>query len=143
MPLGKRVVIMGGGVQGCQVAEFLIKRGRKVTIIDTAKEIGNGLLETLVKPHLLMWLAEKGVTMVTEVKYEEITSKGLTITTKEGKRQTIEADTIVTAMPMRANTDLFKSLEGSAPEVYTIGDCREPNMIIDAIADGSRIARAI
>lgn len=143
MPLGKRVVIMGGGVQGCQVAEFLIKRGRKVTVVDTAKEIGDGLLEALVKPHLLMWLTEKGVTMMTEVKYEEITDKGLTITTKEGKRQIIEADTIVTTMPLQPSTEFFKKLNGCAPEVYAIGDCREPNMIIDAIADGSRIARAI
>jgi 2,4-dienoyl-CoA reductase (NADPH2) len=143
IPLGKSVVIMGGGVQGCQVAEFLVKRGRKVIIVDTVKEVGYGLLETLVKPHLLNWLAEKGVIMMTGVKYEEITDKGLAITTKEGKRQTIEADTIVTAMPLQPNTEFFKKLNGCAPEVYTIGDCKEPNMIIDAIADGSRIARAI
>jgi 2,4-dienoyl-CoA reductase (NADPH2) len=143
IPFGKRVVIMGGGIHGCQVAEFLVKRGREVIIVDTAKKIGNGLLETLVKPHLLNWLAEKGATMMTEVKYEEITSKGLTITTKEGKRQTIEADTIVTAMPLHPGTELFKKLSGCAPEIYAIGDCKEPNMIIDAIADGSRIGRTI
>jgi 2,4-dienoyl-CoA reductase (NADPH2) len=143
IPFGKRVVIMGGGVQGCQVAEFFVKRGREVTVVDTVQEIGYGLLETLVKPHLLNWLAEKGVVMMTEVKYEEITDRGLTITTKEGKRQTIEADTIVTAMPLQPSTELLKKLEGSAPEIYVIGDCREPNMIIDAIADGSRIARTI
>jgi pyruvate/2-oxoglutarate dehydrogenase complex dihydrolipoamide dehydrogenase (E3) component len=143
MPLGKRVVIMGGGVQGCQVAGFLVKQGRKVIIVDTVKEIGYGLLETLVKPHLLNWLAEKEVVVMTEVKYEEITDKGLTITTKEGKRQTIEADTIVTVMPLQPSTELLKKLEGGAPEIYAIGDCREPNMIIDAIADGSRIARTI
>jgi thioredoxin reductase len=67
----------------------------------------------------------------------------LIITTKEGKRQTIEADTIVTAMPLEPSTELLKKLEGSAPEIYDIGDCKEPNKIIDAIADGSRIARAI
>ena len=134
---------MGGGVHGCQVAEFLIKRGRKVTIVDTAAEIGDGLLETLVKPHLLMWLTEKGVAMMTEVRYEEIIDKGLTITTKEGRRQTIEADTIVTVMPLQPATEFLKSLEGSAPEVYVLGDCREPNKIIDAIADGSRIGHAI
>jgi len=143
MPLGKRVVIMGGGVQGCQVAGFLVKQGRKVIIVDTVKEIGYGLLETLVKPHLLNWLAEKEVVVMTEVKYEEITDKGLTITTKEGKRQTIEADTIVTVMPLQPSTELLKKLEGGAPEIYAIGDCREPNMIIDAIADGSRIAHTI
>jgi thioredoxin reductase len=81
--------------------------------------------------------------MLTEVKYEEITDKGLTVTTKEGKRQILEADTIVTAMPLRANTDLLKSLEGSAPEIHAIGDCSEARLIIDAIAEGSRIGRAI
>jgi 2,4-dienoyl-CoA reductase (NADPH2) len=134
---------MGGGIHGCQVAEFLVKRGREVIIVDTAKEIGDGLLETLVKPHLLMWLAEKGVTMVPQVKYEEITDKGLVLVTKEGKRQTIEADTFVTAMPLQPGTELFKKLTGCAPEIYNIGDCKEPNMIIDAIADGSRIGHTI
>jgi 2,4-dienoyl-CoA reductase (NADPH2) len=143
MPFGKRVLIIGGGIHGCQVAEFLVKRGRKVIIVDTAKEMGDGLLETLVKPHLLLWLAEKGVTMITEVTYEEITEKGLIITTKEGKKQTIEADTIVTAMPLQPDTELSKKLEGSSPEIYAIGDCKEPNKIIDAIADGSRIGHTI
>ena len=59
MPLGRRVVVIGGEIQGCQVAEFLVKRGRKVTIVDQSQEIGNGL-ETLVKPNLLNWLSEKG-----------------------------------------------------------------------------------
>jgi 2,4-dienoyl-CoA reductase (NADPH2) len=143
IPFGKRVVIIGGGVQGCQVAEFLIKRGRKVIILDTAKEIGYGLLETLVKPHLLNWMAEKGVIMMTEVKYEGITDKGLTIITKEGKKQTIETDTIVTALPLLPNDELLKELNGIVPEVYAIGDCKTPHLIVDAIADGSRIARTI
>ena len=142
LPIGKRVVIIGGNIQGCQVAEFLVKRGRKVTIVDTAKEIGDGLLEIFVKPHLLIWLDEKGVTMMPGVKYEEITDKGLTITTKDGKRQTIEADTIVTALPLLPNTELLRSLEGSVPEVYAIGDCKEPHLIVNAIAEGSRVARA-
>ncbi len=143
MPLGKRVVVVGGGVHGCQVAEFLVKRGRKVVIVDTAPEIGQGLLETLLKPYLLNWLVEKGVVLMAGVRYEEVTDKGLTVTTKDGLRETIEADTIVTAMPLRPNQDFADSLAGSVPETYIIGDAREPDMIIDAIADGSRIGRAI
>ena len=142
MPLGKRVVIMGGGIHGCQTAAFLVKRGRRVTIVETGKEIGDGLLDVLVKPHLLMWLADKGVTMMAKVKYDKITSKGLTISQK-GKKQTIEADTIVTALPLKPNTELLKSLKDGVPEVHAIGDCKEPHLIIDAIADGSRIARTI
>jgi len=143
MPIGKRVVIIGGNIQGCQTAEFLVKRGRRVTIVDTAKEIGNGLLEAFIKLHLLNWFDKKGVAMLPGVKYEEITNKGLTVTTKDGKKQTIEVDTIVTALPLQPNTELIKSLEGIVPEVYNIGDCKELNLTVDAIADGARIARAI
>jgi 2,4-dienoyl-CoA reductase (NADPH2) len=143
MPVGKKVVIMGGNIQGCQTAEFLVKRGRKVTIVDTADEIGDGLLEVFVKPHLLLWLEKKGVTMLPGVKYEKITDKGLTITTKEGKRKTIVADSIVTALPLLPNTALGKSLKGKVSEIYPIGDCKEPHLILNAIADGSRVARAI
>ena len=142
MPIGKRVVIIGGAIQGCELAEFLVKRGRKVTIVDTAEAMGEGMTGD-DKVRLFKWLAKKGTTMMTEVKYEEITDKELAIITKEGERKTLEADTIVLAIPFQPNTDLLKSLEGKVPEIYPIGDCREPSLIADAIADGSRIAYTI
>ena len=142
MPIGKRVVIIGGGIQGCELGEFLIKRGRKVTIVDTAEALGEGMVDVLMS-YLFMWFKKKGVTMMSGVKYVEITDKGLTIINKEGKRQTIEADSIVPAMPLAPDTQLLKSLEGKVPEIYAIGDCRQPLLIVDAIADGWRVARDI
>jgi 2,4-dienoyl-CoA reductase (NADPH2) len=142
MPIGRRVVVIGGGIHGCELAEFLVKRGRKVTIVETAETLGEGVPER--KRHsLFRWLKEKGVTMMAGVKYEEITDKGLVIMTKEGERQTIEADTIVPAVPLTPNTELLKTLEGTVPELYAIGDCIEPRLTIDATADGYRIANAI
>jgi 2,4-dienoyl-CoA reductase (NADPH2) len=142
MPIGKRVVIIGGGLQGCQLAEFLIKRGRKVTIVDTSKKLGLGLLAD-DPMNLFQWLDQKGAVMFAGIKYERITDEGLVITTQEGKSKTIEADTIMTALPLLPNMDLLKSLEGKVPEIYQIGDCREPNYLHDAIAEGWRVARAI
>jgi len=55
----------------------------------------------------------------------------------------IEADTIVPTAPLKPNTGLFKSLKGVVPKVYAIGDCKEPRMIVDAIADGWRIANKL
>ena len=81
--------------------------------------------------------------MLTEVAIEEITDKGLIITIKEGERQTIEADTILPVIPLKANTGFLKALKGKVPEVYPSGDCREPHLILEAIADGSRIGYAI
>jgi len=142
MPIGKRVVIIGGGMHGCELGEFLVRRGRKVTIVETEDTVGKGMVDAVMS-HLFLWFEKKGVTMMSGVKYMEITDEGLTIITKEGDRQTIEADSIVTALPLAPDTGLLESLEGKVPEIYAIGDCREPNLIVDAIADGLRIVRAI
>jgi 2,4-dienoyl-CoA reductase (NADPH2) len=143
MPIGTRVIIIGGGIQGCELAEFLTKRGRKVTIVERAEAMGEGMVKTM-KDHLFMWFEKKGVTMISGVKeYVEITDKGLTIINKEGKRQTIEADTIVPALPLTSNKELLKSLEGRISEVYAIGDCQEPLFIADAISTALRTAREV
>jgi pyruvate/2-oxoglutarate dehydrogenase complex dihydrolipoamide dehydrogenase (E3) component len=143
MPVGKKVVILGGGIQGCQTAAFLVKRGRKVTIVDTDDTIGKGLLETNIKTLLLTWLAAKGTVMLAGAKYDEITKKDLIITAKDGKKQAIPADTILTALPLLPDTVFLKSLEGSAPEIYSIGDCHDPQLTINAIGDGWRTGMAI
>jgi 2,4-dienoyl-CoA reductase (NADPH2) len=143
LPVGKRVLVMGGNIQGCQTAEFLVKRGRKVTVVETGPEIGEGLLQTLMKAQLLDWLDKKDVEMLAGVKYEEITDRGLTITTKDGKKKTIEVDTILTSLPLKPNTALYDSLNGAAAEVYSVGDCKQNGLIVDAIAEGSRVAHAI
>ncbi|TAK34163.1 MAG: FAD-dependent oxidoreductase [Chloroflexota bacterium] len=142
MPIGRKVVIVGGLMHGCQLAEFLLRGGREVTIVETTDELGTGIPE-VNRPRLLSWLADKGVTMMSGVKYEEITDKGLRLTTREGHTQTIEADTILTAIPPRRNTELFETLQASVPEIYLTGDCREPGKIIDAIADGRRVGCSI
>lgn len=142
VPFGKHVVIIGGGLHGCEIAEFLLKRGRKVTIVDTAEDVGEGMID--FRLGLVMdWFNKKGVNIVTGVKKMVITDKGLDITTKQGDKQTIEADTIVPTAPLKPNTGLFKSLKGVVPKVYAIGDCKEPRMIVDAIADGWHIANKL
>jgi len=142
MPIGKRVVIIGGAIQGCELAEFLIKRHREVTIVHDGKTLGEGIpVEDLMR--FLPWLERKGIARFTEAKYEEITDKGLVITTKEGEKKTLEADTMIATLPFLPNTDAIKSLEGKSPEIYTIGSCGEPGLIVNAIADGARIGHKI
>jgi 2,4-dienoyl-CoA reductase (NADPH2) len=104
--------------------------------------LGEGLLAN-DPTRLFKWFHQKGVVTMTEVKYEEITDQGLVLTTKEGERKTLEADTIITVLPLQPTPGLLRSLEGKVPEVYQIGDCRESGFIHNAIADGSRIARLI
>jgi len=142
LPIGKKVVIIGSGLHGCETAEFLVKRGRKVTIVDTAEALGEGMIDFRLGL-VLEWFDKKGVTTINGVKSMEITDQGVVITTKQGDKQTIEADSIIPTAPLKPNTGLFKSLKGKASKVYAIGDCKEPRMIVDAIADSWRIANTI
>lgn len=79
----------------------------------------------------------------TEVKFEAITDKGIVITTKEGDKHTIEADTIMLALGEKPKDELARELEGKIPEIHLIGDCSKPFGIMEAIHDGTRVGRAI
>ena len=130
MPIGKRVVIIGGGLM-VGLGEFLTKRGRIVTIVEKADKFGDGMIE-VYRSHLMYWFEKKGVNLIGGVKeYVEITDDGLTIVDREGKRRTIQADTFVPALPLTPNMTLFQDLSRKVPEVYAIGDCKEPGLIAD------------
>jgi len=81
--------------------------------------------------------------MLTGVKYEEVTDRGLVITNREGKKQTIAADNILTALPLKPDRTLYQTVDGKVPEVYLAGDSAEGSKIIDAINDGFRIACSV
>jgi 2,4-dienoyl-CoA reductase (NADPH2) len=145
MPIGKKVVIIGGAIQGGELAEFLVKRSRKVTIIglDTEKgEIADGLARRK-QLKLIEWLGEKGVPMITRAKVNEITDKGVNITTKDGQKQTIEGDSVVLALPYKPNTGLYDSLKGKVAEIYIIGDSKDPRLILDAVYEGWSAANTV
>jgi 2,4-dienoyl-CoA reductase (NADPH2) len=140
MPLGKNVVVIGGALQGCELAEFLVKRGRNVTIVEQADLLGEGMIDAVLG-NLMTWFKRKGVGMITGVReYVEITDKGLTIVTKEGTTETLAADTFVSALPLASNDDLLPALRDKVPEVYAIGDCAKPGLIADAVGTGLRTA---
>jgi 2,4-dienoyl-CoA reductase (NADPH2) len=142
MPIGKRVVVVGGSIMGCETAEFLIKRGRQVTIVHDGTTIGDGIpVEDQMR--LLPWLDKKGIVRYTEAKFEEVTEKGLTITTKEGEKKTLEADTILVTLPYLKNDEIYQKFDGKASKTHTIGSSAEPGLIVNAILDGSKTGREI
>jgi 2,4-dienoyl-CoA reductase (NADPH2) len=142
MPVGKRVVIVGGSIMGCETAEFLIKRGRRVIIVHDGKTIGDGIpIEDQMR--LFPWLDKKGIIRYTEAKFEEVTEKGLVITTKEGGKKTLEADTILVTLPYLRNKDITGKFAGKITETYIIGSSAEPGLIVNAVLDGARTGRKI
>jgi NADPH-dependent 2,4-dienoyl-CoA reductase/sulfur reductase-like enzyme len=142
LPVGKRVVIIGGGIQGCETAEFLVKRGRKVTIVEAGDKVGMEI-PLLQRILLLPWLEKKGATILTETACKEVTEKGLVVVDKEGRERTLEADTVLVTVALEPNPGLHEALKDRAAEVYAVGDCSKPGLIIDAIAGGFTVGRAV
>lgn len=142
MPIGKKVVIIGGLIHGCQLAEFLVERGREITILETSKEAGTGVPQRN-KVKLLNWLSGKGVIILTGITYEQINDDGIVMMDDKGQRQTVKGDSIVTALPFDKNTGLYQALLGKVPAVHMVGDCADPRKIIDATSDGMRVGGSI
>jgi 2,4-dienoyl-CoA reductase (NADPH2) len=144
MPVGKRVVILGGEHHACELAEFFVKRGRKVTIVNPGSVWAEGM--TIDDREFLMpWFKEKGVVKYQEAKYVEVLDKGMVIQTKDGKKITIDCDTVVPSTLLKQNLDLADKLKGKVKEIYTVGSCTkpEPDIMADATASGIKVGHQI
>ncbi|MFC2016303.1 FAD-dependent oxidoreductase [Chloroflexota bacterium] len=140
--VGTRVVIIGGELVACEVAEYLVQKGRKVTLMRRGPEVAQKVGPNIRTP-LLSRLKEKGVTMLTDVTYHQATAKGLVVTTKDGERRSIEADTIVLAAGAVPNQRLYQEIKDKVPTVHLVGDCVSPRTILDAITEGHQTGLTI
>lgn len=139
---GEKVVVAGGGMVGCETAEFLAQAGNDVTIVEMLDALATDM-ELVHMVAFLGRLATSNMKVRTGSTVGEITDKGVVITDKEGTKDTVEADRVVLALGSRSHRELEELLEGKVPELYVIGDSCRPGRIMDAVYDGSRIARMI
>lgn len=142
LPAGRSVVVIGGGFHGCEVAEFLVKRGREVTIVEESDVIGEGVLDFRLGM-LLQWFERKRVRLATNAREIAITPEGVTYATPAGDRESIAADTVIPTSPLAPDPTLADALAGKVAAVHVVGDCGTPGMIVDAVAAGYRAAREI
>ena len=139
---GNSVVIIGGGIVGCETALHLARKGKKSVIIEMLGSIGGDMYH-INRVHLLKLLKEAGVEVSTESRVLEITETGVVYTGKDQRRKVLKADTIVVAVGMKPQRDLVDGLNGHVFEVYPIGDCSQPRKVIDAIREAFRVARRV
>jgi 2,4-dienoyl-CoA reductase (NADPH2) len=134
MPLGKRVTIVGGGLVGLELAEFLAKRGREVTVIEESRDLGTEL-SIVRRWRVLDHLKSLGVTIATEAKVTSIDTQAVHYQVKEGKQSAL-ADTVVMASGIAADRRLADSLTEAGLKVKVIGDCNEVGYIEGALSSG-------
>lgn len=139
---GQNVVIIGGGMVGCETGHYLEEQGKTVTIIEILKRMANDML-FMTRRRLMDGLRSKKVTLLTSATCEEVREDSVRVTTAEGEKETIRADTVIIAVGYKANERLYKALEGKVPEIYCIGNSSEPRRILEAIREGYRTGLAL
>jgi len=132
LPLGEKVLVIGGLMQGYEIAQFLVKRKRQVTIVELSDQLGTGL-PNINRIRLLEWMSRKGVVIHCGNKYKELDNKGLELFIKDNN---IEADTVLVASSPKKNDSLNDIKLDGTPEFYQVGDCKKPGLIADAIEEG-------
>ena len=158
---GKKVVVVGGGMVGCETAHFLADKGNKATILTRRgrdalgadmeplaqmimlEQIRAGRGEEVVFYGVREFLPAFNVDIRDNVDLAEIVKEGAVITDKKGSRVIIEADKVVLARGTKPVNELEDKLRDKVRELYIVGDGYEPRQIINAVSEGFRIARII
>lgn len=141
--VGENVVVIGGGTTGCEIANYLAEKGKKVTIVEMLEAVAMNIMPSTIRAALLGVLAKCGVSIMTDTKVEEIIKGGLIVSDKKGNKKTINADTIVLATGRSSNTELFPRLKELGINVYLIGDAIQPGVITEAMETAFSTALAI
>jgi len=139
---GRNVVIIGGGMVGCETGHYLAGQGKAVTIIEILKRMASDML-FMTRRRLMGGLRSKKVTLLTSATCEEIREGSVRVTTAEGKKETIPADTVIIAVGYKANDRLYKALEGKVPEIYCVGNSAKPRRILEANSEGYQAGLAL
>jgi pyruvate/2-oxoglutarate dehydrogenase complex dihydrolipoamide dehydrogenase (E3) component len=135
--VGETVVVAGGGSTGGETALQLAKDGKKVTVIDM---LGSTTLIAGWPRGLIDMLEKYRVCLLTELKLEEITDKGVLVINSAWEHLEIPADTVILSLGFRSRTKTVNVFKDLVTEVYTIGDCAKPQALKEAIHDGFNVA---
>ena len=115
------VAVIGGGMVGCETAEYLAARGCKVSVIEMMDKIAAGESSTIL-PTLLENYKTYGVEQYPSHKVKEFRMDAVVCENKDGAEVTIPCDYIVLAMGARSNEFDAAALEAASIPVYSIGD---------------------
>ena len=138
---GKKVVVVGGEMVGCEVAESLAEQGNDVTLLARRGRIGDDIGRTN-RWVVNLKLKELGVHTEIGVNVVEVKADGVNGIQQDSSRF-FPADSVVLAVGFRSDNKLLSQLEGKVGELHAIGDCVEPRRIAQAVENGYRVAKDI
>lgn len=133
---GERVVVIGGGLVGLEVADALAVAGKKVTVLEMAERAGADLGSARATC-VFGKLTKLGVEILASTAFAGLTEGGVRVKSGDEERE-ISCDAVVVAVGSRArdNSELVAALDAAGIPHCTVGDAERPRRALDAIREG-------
>lgn len=141
--VGKKVLVVGGGMVGCEVADFLGELGHEVSVIELRDQLGPDVIPEHRK-FLMKDFDTYKVQGVTGAKVAQFFTDGVSYTLADGTEGRLEGfDNVVLAMGYRNNDTISEEIKKIVAETYVIGDAVKARKALDATAEGLNAALEI
>ena len=143
-PVGNNVVIVGGGLVGCEIAYGYAKEGKKVTIVEALDQILNlNNVPGMNKAMLLDAFEFYGVQIDTGTRLKSVQDDGALVELPDDTEKKITADTVILSIGYRPLPSMKENLTESGVEVYEIGDGHKVGNVMSCIAEAYETAMQI
>lgn len=141
---GDKVVVVGGGLVGCEMALDLAQKGKKVTILEALSKIMavNGPICSANKEMLEELLPFHGVDIICNAKVTGF-QDGAVSYEADGKAEKLDADSVILSVGYRSADELYHELEFDVADLYLLGDAGKVSNIMYAIWDAFEVANHI
>lgn len=141
---GDRVVVVGGGLVGCETALFLAQQGKAVTVVEAEDRLLaiNGPLCHANSEMLVKLLPYNNISILLNGKARAFKDGTLTVDQNNVVTQ-VEADTVILSVGYESNNNLYKELEFEMDDIHLLGDARKVSNIMYAIWDAYEVANNI
>ena len=139
---GNHIAVIGGGLVGCEIAEFLRAQGKEVDVFEMQDEIAAEMY--IWKREVLVdRMKDSGILLHESSRVVEIALPDITIDKNGAKILCNGFDNIVFTVGRKPNRKLAQQLEGLPMRIYEAGDMKSPQFALDAVRDGYEIAKEI
>lgn len=133
------VVVLGGGLAGCEVAIHLAQEGKTVHLVEMRAELAPDA-NIRHRPILLEEIERQGIYVYTEHKGLSVTTEGVVCMTKSGNKINIPGTSVICALGQKPRREVVDTLLDYAPYVAQIGDCVRASTITNAVYQGHHAA---
>jgi len=142
---GENVLVVGGGLVGCETALWLAQQGKSVTIVEMLDQLLSAGMPMCHanKQMLLDLLCFHNVKAITGTTIAEVTPKGAVLIDKNFRKTELEADTIVIAIGLKEENKLYDLVRKEFPNSYLVGDAMKVRNFMFTIWDAFEVGRNI